>query len=182
MDDDRFLTIVTPHIPSMVRVATALVGATEAEDVAQETLTRAWQSWRSLRAEHAARAWLLRITINICRNLHRGQSGINTAAFSSLDDDMMVSAIESRQPLEADPGNRAATMDLRDAIGALPEDLRLVIALRYYAGMDASEIGHLITIPPATIRTRLRRALTLLRARLGDQPLPSREEGANAGH
>src|SRR5579884_3778177 len=152
MDDDRFLPIVTPHIPSMVRVATALVGATEAEDVAQEALTRAWQSWRSLRAETAARAWLLRITINICRNLHRGQSGPNSPVFSSLDaGETAISSLAAQHPLEADPGDRAATIDLHDAIGALPEDLRLVVALRYYAGMDASEIGYLLTTPPATI-------------------------------
>ncbi len=57
----------------------------------------------------------------------------------------------------------------------LPDDLRVVVALRYYAGFDATEIGNTLKIPPATVRTRLRHALRLLRERLRDQ------SGANHG-
>jgi RNA polymerase sigma-70 factor (ECF subfamily) len=63
------------------------------------------------------------------------------------------------------PGSvaHADALDLQRAIAALSDDLRAVVALRFYAGMDATEIGALLDAPPATIRTRLRRALTLLR-------------------
>ncbi|MGZ3584934.1 MAG: sigma factor-like helix-turn-helix DNA-binding protein [Ktedonobacterales bacterium] len=40
--------------------------------------------------------------------------------------------------------------------------------LRYYGGMDASEIGTTLGVPATTIRTRLRRALLVLRQYLGD--------------
>ena len=46
---------------------------------------------------------------------------------------------------------------------ALPIDLRRVVALRFYAGMDSPQIGAILELPAATVRTRLRRALELLR-------------------
>ncbi len=182
MNDDRFLPIISPHISSILRVATALAGPAEAEDVVQEALTRAWQSRHTLRDERAARAWLLRITINTARNLQRTLRGSNFPMHGARDDhhDVMMDAIPTQRPLESDPGDRAATLDLRDAVSQLPEDLRLVIALRYYAGLDSTEIGQLISVSPATIRTRLRRALTLLRARLGDRQMSLREEETHA--
>ena len=45
--------------------------------------------------------------------------------------------------------------------------MRMVVALRFYAGMDSTEIGDLLGVSPATIRGRLRRALLALRQALG---------------
>jgi RNA polymerase sigma-70 factor (ECF subfamily) len=70
--------------------------------------------------------------------------------------------------LDADPGgsDHTGALDLRQAINRLDADLRVVLVLRYYAGMDATEIGGVLGMPPATVRTRLRRALMTLRERL----------------
>ncbi|MGZ6392223.1 MAG: sigma factor-like helix-turn-helix DNA-binding protein, partial [Ktedonobacterales bacterium] len=56
----------------------------------------------------------------------------------------------------------------RQAVNALPEDLRLVVVLRFYGGMGATEIGAAIGIPAGTVRTRLKRALSALRDDLRD--------------
>ncbi|HEX8981406.1 MAG TPA: sigma factor-like helix-turn-helix DNA-binding protein [Ktedonobacterales bacterium] len=65
----------------------------------------------------------------------------------------------------------------------LPEDMRTVIALRFYAGMDSTEIGELLGEPATTIRGRLRRALLRLRELLDSgnasslpQATPSRRD------
>jgi RNA polymerase sigma factor (sigma-70 family) len=60
----------------------------------------------------------------------------------------------------------AAEMDLRQALGQLPEQLRLIVVLRYFVDMDASEIGLVLRLPSAAVRTRLRRALARLRSGL----------------
>ncbi|MGH2502499.1 MAG: sigma factor-like helix-turn-helix DNA-binding protein, partial [Ktedonobacterales bacterium] len=58
-----------------------------------------------------------------------------------------------------------------------------LIALRYFAGLDSSEIGAMLGVPPATIRTRLRRALSLLRRRLdGLDGLDGRDTGPTHQH
>jgi DNA-directed RNA polymerase specialized sigma24 family protein len=60
--------------------------------------------------------------------------------------------------------------------------MRVVVVLRYYARMNATEVGAAMGIPPATVRTRLKRALGILRERMepciepsGQRPVNGRE-------
>ncbi|HLZ22931.1 MAG TPA: sigma factor [Ktedonobacterales bacterium] len=69
-DAERFAQQVPPLVPAMLRVAAALVGSADAEDAAQEAITRAWQSWSILRDAESLRPWLLRITVNLCYQWH----------------------------------------------------------------------------------------------------------------
>lgn len=163
-----FGAVVPAHLPAMLRVAGALIGAADAEDAAQEAILRAWRAWATLRDVALARAWLLRITANVCRDWQRGSFGTHRSHTLPLFDD------ESALPvalLAADPGTSDSTgaLDLREAINTLDEGQRLVVVLRYYADLDATEIGALLELPPPTVRTRLRRAISLLRQRLSGQ-------------
>jgi RNA polymerase sigma-70 factor, ECF subfamily len=163
MDYERFSALVAPHTDAMARVAAAFIGVADAEDAAQEALMRAWRAWPTLREEGAARAWLLRITTNVCRNWWTGRFGAQRRATQSLDDSGARAALHRVGVSGPGNGSHADALDLQRAIAALNDDLRWVVALRFYAGMDATEIGELLDVPPATIRTRLRRALTVLR-------------------
>jgi RNA polymerase sigma-70 factor, ECF subfamily len=183
MEYERFSALIAPHTNAMTHVAAALVGVADAEDVTQEALMRAWRAWPTLREAAAVRAWLLRITTNVCRNWQTGRYGAERRATESLDD-ASAKALLQRAGVSG-PGNgaHADALDLQNAIATLSEELRWVVALRFYAGMDATEIGDLLETPPATIRTRLRRAMTLLRDALdrpaGDDP-PDRTSSTRA--
>jgi RNA polymerase sigma-70 factor (ECF subfamily) len=160
----RFATLVPPHTRDMLRVAAALVGVSEAEDAAQEALLRAWEAWPELRDEGAVRSWLLRISANVCYQWQRGTFGRNRRLTDPLpDDNDGTTAL-----LEPDPGASGPTiaLDVRHAVNQLDPRMRIVVVLRYYAGMDASEIGLALGMPAATVRTRLRRALETLRTLL----------------
>ena len=162
-----FAEVAPRHTAAMLRVAAALVGRADAEDAAQEALTRAWQAWETLRDPDAVRPWLLRITVNVCRQWQRGGFGRRVRATEPLPEDE-----EEYGPLallDADLGtsDHTGSLDLRAAINGLESELRTIVALRYYGGMDATEIGLALNTPPATVRTRLRRAVALLRDGLG---------------
>jgi RNA polymerase sigma-70 factor (ECF subfamily) len=163
MEHERFSALVTPHSDAMARVAASLVGLADAEDAAQEALMRAWRAWPAFREEGAVRAWLLRITTNVCHNWQTGRYGAQRRATQSLDDAMSSALLQRASATGPGSVAHADALDLQRAIAALSDDLRAVVALRFYAEMDATEIGALLDAPPATIRTRLRRALTLLR-------------------
>ena len=170
-DHDAFVALIPLCMGSMLRVAGALVGLTDAEDAAQEAVLRGWQAWPTLRDRASARTWLLSITVNLCKDWHRGRYGTRRRLdepFQEYRDYGGPDAGQSLALIGSDPGasDAAAALDLRQAINTLDQDLRILIALRHYAGMDSSEIGALLGIPPATVRTRLRRALTELRERL----------------
>jgi RNA polymerase sigma-70 factor, ECF subfamily len=163
-----FTAIVPLYASAMLRVAAALVGPAEAEDAVQEASMRAWQSWSTLRNVDAVRPWLLQITLNVCRQWRRGLKGQQQAHLQSLPEDADTEYHQLFAMLETDPGtsNHAGALDLRAAVNALPSDLRIVVVLRYYAGLDATEIGEVLSIPAGTVRSRLHRALLQMRERL----------------
>ncbi len=161
---NSFVATVPLYAGTMLRVAAALLGPTDAEDAVQEASMRAWQAWPTLRDIGAVRPWLLQITVNVCRQWRRGLKGQQQAHLQPLpDDDQNVLAF-----LEMDLGtsDHTGALDLRAAVNKLPGDLRVVVILRYYAGLDATEIGAALDIPSGTVRSRLHRALAQLRERL----------------
>ncbi len=162
----EFCALLDAHAATLTRIAAALVGMSDAEDATQEAVVRAWRAWPALRERASARAWLISITINVCRDWLRGRFGAHRRLTESL-----AGAGDEPRPiaqLDADPGasDHAAALDLRHAITTLDDDLRTVVALRYYVGMDSTTIGAALGMPAATVRTRLRRALSQLRERL----------------
>ena len=133
----------------------------------------AWQAWSTLRDLNAVRPWLLQITVNVCRHWQRGLKGQQQAHMQSLPEDEDSSHVLA--VLDTDPGtsDHTGALDLRAAINALPSDLRTVVVLRFYAGLDATEIGEALSIPPGTVRSRLHRALAQLHDRLLPPSSPS---------
>jgi RNA polymerase sigma-70 factor (ECF subfamily) len=166
MEDERFALLVVPHTPAMARVAAALIGLADAEDAAQEALMRAWNGWAELRAEGAVRSWLLRITVNVCNNWRTGHFGTLHSRTEPLGPESDEATAPPAVGLGPGTTEHATALDLRLAVMSLPGELRTVVALRFYAGMDATEIGAALDLPPPTVRTRLRRALARLRISL----------------
>lgn len=173
MREGDFEPLITPHLEIILRVARVMVGADDAEDVAQEAVTNAWRRWESLRDPNAVRAWLLRITVNSCHNWRRAHN-IPTDRYALTLEEPLAGAASALSAQEDNPGDsdHARRLDLRQALARLDGENQRLIALRYFAGLDSNEIGVLLEIPAATARTRLRRALTLLRAALtgADEP------------
>lgn len=176
-DLTEFCALIDAQAATLTRVAAALVGMADAEDAAQEAVMRAWRAWPELRVRSAARSWLISITVNVCRDWLRGRFGARRRLTESLtgDDDEQRPIAQ----IDADPGasDYAAALDLRHALTTLDEDLRMIVALRYYAGMDSTTIGSALGLPATTIRTKLRRALALLRVRLSVDPDSADSEG-----
>lgn len=65
---------------------------------------------------------------------------------------------------EVDPaGDYTTTIMVKQLLHHLPDHLVHVVSLRYYGNLNSTEIGKLIGIPAATVRTQLRTAITILR-------------------
>lgn len=180
-EKSRFATLVPQHVSAMKRAAISLVGPADAEDAAQEAILRAWQMWDSLNDEAAVRAWLLRITVNICLQWRRGWLGKRLARTQPLDEadgDLYVA------PLSDDPGasDHTGALDIRAALNRLDAEQRLVLVLRFYLDMDSHEAGAALGIPAATFRTRLRRALLALREAMNQDAIGGTREGEEQRH
>lgn len=102
----------------------------------------------------------------MCREWQRGRFGRWQRVLHPLNGDLV--ALPAREDAQPGANAHAEALDVREATNAPHASLRLVVTLRYYAGLDATEIGEALGLPPPTVRTRLRRALILLRDELVD--------------
>jgi len=142
----------------------------EIEEVAQESVVRAYASLPRLRAPGAFANWLLMIAENVLREKRRRDS-----RFIQLD------AAEAGEQASGGAGGRPAGPPeahevlsreefrgrLKAEIDRLPTHYRVVLALKYMNGMTVEEIASRIQVPVGTVRGRLSRAYSLLRGRLG---------------
>ena len=164
-DSIAFARIVAAYHADMVRVAYVVSGGSQdvAEDAAQAAWAIAWRKLASLRDPTRIRPWLVSVAANEARQLCRHERRVAVVAL-----DLSVGAWQLPDPAEPDPADRAATLDLDRALCHLSPDERALLALRYEAGLDSTEIGRLTGRPAATVRWRLARLVKRLRTELSD--------------
>ena len=142
----------------------------DAEDMMQETFVRAFRALPRFEIRKGAsfEAWLYRIAVNRCRSRMRRKwyqvlpwpdPAPQVVAPPEARPDRMVEQGEWRD-------------EIADAIHSLGEKHRLVVILRYYAGLSNEEIAQTLRIPSGTVRSRLHTARQRLKALLSDQADP----------
>ncbi len=155
-------TVVWAHARTLYRIAfAALRNHHDAEDAVQETLQRAWKYRHRLAYVESPEAWLARIAWRVAK-AHR--SRVHTV---SLDDDesplQLAATGIAADELAADHQLRRLTQQL---IQHLPAKLREPLILSTVEELSAREIGRMLKIPEASVRTRCLRARRLLREKL----------------
>jgi RNA polymerase sigma-70 factor (ECF subfamily) len=119
----------------------------DAEDVAQESLAKAYRSFRQLRDRERFRSWLVRTTWRMALDWRRGdrrRTAREQVAIESTPASTETSAAE-----------RERAAHLWTAIDSLPDKLRIVIVLSSIEGHDTREVASLLRIPEGTVRSRL---------------------------
>jgi RNA polymerase sigma-70 factor (ECF subfamily) len=138
----------------------------DAEDMTQETFIRAFRALPRFEVREGAsfEAWLYRIAVNACRSRMR-RKWYQVLPWPSPAPDVVA------EP-EAQPDRRVIKDERRneilEAIDSLGEKHRLVVILRYYAGLSNEEIAQTLSIPSGTVRSRLHTARQRLKAVLAD--------------
>jgi RNA polymerase sigma-70 factor (ECF subfamily) len=194
MDPDVFVALVEPHRPAMMRIAAVYLRPAHPEDVedaVEEAVGLAWKSWHQVSDESKVPGWLAKITINVCLGWRRGRFGFWRRASVELpgldeDHDERFATPPRGYGAECDTDDALTRYVVRAAVNGLKQNLRMVVILRYYVGLNSAEVGIALGIPDGTVRTRLRTALEHLRAPLGDALFADMEEepcrtGATSG-
>jgi RNA polymerase sigma-70 factor (ECF subfamily) len=151
------------------------LGDTEdARDVCQETLVKAHANISRLRDGEKFKSWIHHIALNLCRDRFRSAKG--RAEMVSLDEGGAEElehsgGLTASIRLDADM-DRSSTQDvLARILGRLPEEQRASILLREYQGFTSEEIGDIMGVPAATVRTRIYYGLRSLRRALDERGL-----------
>lgn len=161
-DAAAFEGIIMRYERRVVRLATKLLGATEdAQDAAQEVFLRAYKYLHRLDLQKPMEPWLIRMTVNVCRNIGRKrQRRWNTFCES-----------ESAQPAAADKGcnpysevvEEQERQMLWKALHSLPEKERIAVTLRDLEGLSTSEVAAILQTSESTVRSQISRARVRLK-------------------
>jgi len=169
----RFEAYVIPEVAVMLRVARSITrNAHDAEDLAQETMIRAYRSIDRFDGRHP-RAWLLTILRNAEINRHRRRRPtLLTEAQSELPDPA------ADDGATAEEAALAGTFDaaVETAFGRLSEDFRQIIELVDLGGLSYAEAAEVAGIPEGTVMSRLHRARRKMREQLGEPGYSERNE------
>lgn len=158
----RFEELIAPEMPFLARVARSMSrSGAEADDLAQETLVKAFRAIDSFDGSHP-RAWLARIARNTAIN--RDQRNREFLSDEGLvEPDPAPGGEDDPQELVA-----GAEIDshLRVALDDLPGAFRTVVQLVDVEGLSYQEAADALEIPIGTVMSRLHRARSRLRASL----------------
>jgi len=150
-------------------VARYIRDAAEVADVTQEAFIRAYRAIPSFRGESAFYTWLYRIAINTAKNhlvaVERRPPGSDVDANEAEQLDIGGRLQDATTP-EHHLQEEEVARTVRDALEALPEDLRPAITLRELEGLSYEEIAKAMDCPIGTVRSRIFRAREAIDARL----------------
>ena len=145
--------LINRYWNEVMRAAMAIVRDRQmAEEVAQEAMLAMTQSLDSYDERRRFGPWLHRIAANKARDRLRAEARRPRTA-----------APPDEWPASAQPEDSAATdSTLIKALGSLSADDRIIVFYRHHLGYSSSEIGDMLDMPGATVRTRLARAMPQL--------------------
>jgi RNA polymerase sigma factor (sigma-70 family) len=167
-DEQAFARIVSAYHLDLVRVAYVVCGDEGlAEDAAQAAWWIAWRKLASVRDPDRLRPWLVAVAANEARKLVRRERRRPVVELR-LDLDPASGAGSGRTPAAMDPAGAIDHVDLANALGLLKPEDRALVALRYAAELDSTELAPFVGMSPSGVRTRLSRLLDRLRKELGD--------------
>lgn len=139
-----------------------LRNAQDAEDLCHDVFVTVFrQDWRSV--EHT-RAWILRIAMNQCLNLlKRKQAQLKKVSQVQLLQEQTTASVKS---VDAIVLEKAAEEEWEALLRQLPEKLMAVVTLRYIGELSLVEIAETLKIPVGTVKSRLHKALKIMRKKL----------------
>ena len=156
-----------PHLDALYRVALRLTAdATLAEDLVQDTMLKAYRSWRQYRPGTNAKGWLLTILRNTFINDYRRRKHEPIAMdIEAAEPYALYRSVEEIDP-EGTFFSQIVDEKVLEAVDSLPTDFREVLVLSDIEGMSYAEIAETLQIPVGTVKSRLFRARRQLQSGL----------------
>ena len=147
---NRLEELVEQHEHTLFRAALAILGDVhEAEDAVQDTFLRYLEKRPEFRDENHEKAWLLKVTANLCKSALRSKKRHPTVEL-----------------LDVYPAPDGDTGELVEAVFSLPANQRAAVHRFYYEGYSTGEIAAILGQRPGTVRSHLSRARETLRQKL----------------
>ena len=156
-DVAAFAAIVEAETPGAYRLALAILHSPgEAEEAVQEAFLRAWRDLRKLREADRWSAWFRRLIVRSALDQTRRRPRVRQVALE-------VAADVPGQEAAVAVADHLALLTAYDRLG--PEE-RSILALRFFADLEVSDVAAALGIPLGTAKSRLHRAIGRLRTEM----------------
>ncbi|MDR0464363.1 MAG: RNA polymerase sigma factor [Treponema sp.] len=147
-DEKSFVELCDLMKTKLYRTAKGILGDESlALDAVSEAVFRAFKGIKRLREPKFVETWFIRIIINAANDLYRRQKH----------------EVTMKDVPEGIYHENHNEMKFNQMIESLQPELREIISLKYYSGYTLNEIAGILKIPEGTVKSRLNRALNLLR-------------------
>jgi len=147
-DEESFVKLCDLLKTKLFRTAKGVLGSESlALDAVSETVFRAFKSIKRLREPKYAETWFVRILLNAAKDLYRRQK---------------YEVLMEKVPEGLHYDNHS-DLEFSQMIESLQSELREIISLKYFSGYKLNEISEILNLPEGTVKSRLNRALNLLR-------------------
>jgi RNA polymerase sigma-70 factor, ECF subfamily len=144
----------------------------EARDAAQETFIAAYRNLAKFRGDAKVSSWLHRIAVNQCLTTKRKNK---SRSENYLDDETNEHERFFVAPSDLSPARKTEQNErlvlIRQAVKALPMDLKQVVIMKEFEEMTFQEISESLELPLSTVKSRLYTALKQLRMKLEKSPI-----------
>jgi RNA polymerase sigma-70 factor (ECF subfamily) len=120
-----------------------------ADDIANEVFLELWRQAPKFEGRSEVSTWLLGIA------RFKALSALRKRKEDWIDDDDAAAVADEADTPEVIAMKEDKAAALRRCVNALPEEHRTVVDLGYYHGKAISEIAEILTIPEATVKTRM---------------------------
>jgi len=173
-----------PLMPQLYGAAMNMTkNPTNAEDLLQETMVKAFKAFNQFEQGTNIRAWLYKImnNTNINVNVKAGKA-LGKTALDDLEDWQIggaesVTSVAARSA-EAEAIDAMPSEVVKKALLELPENWRMIVYYRIVDGLSYAEIAEVLDIPEGSVMSGLHRGKKLLRTLLMDY---AKEEGYKVG-
>lgn len=146
--DEYIEKAVKTYSESMLKAAYSLLGSVpDAEDAVQDAFVKYIQKAPDFKDADHEKAWLLRVTINISKNMLKSKGRKNLPVYEDI-------------PYEQNNN------EVLQCVLSLEEKYRTIIHLYYYEDYSIKEIASILSLPRATVGTRLSRGRNILKTML----------------
>ena len=163
-DKSAFAALFRRHYDEIYRYcARRLPSAAIAEDVTSQVFLKMVKTFSNFMGDETAfRCWLFRIACNEI-NSHFRRAGRQTKAFEKIKNESPTELPDTTDDCGDDEENAAKREFLQEAMSRLKPAHQDIVSLRFYEGLNSSEIGKVLDMKPATVRSQLARALKTIK-------------------
>lgn len=160
-DTDRLAALYDAHAGPIWRYVVHLTGdRAAADDVVQETLLRAWRTFRILDEEPMqARSWMFTVARNIV---------IDEARSARRRREIPVAELPEHGG-DDDTDSLFDAILIQESLASLTAEHRAVIVAAYYGGRSVAQVAAELDIPPGTVKSRLHYGLRAMRLALQER-------------